>query len=56
MVGICLQDWPCIETALGKCILIMKSSIYRVNRSTQPSTTPISASFYTGHEGISADM
>ena len=31
MVGICLQDWPCIETALGKCNLIIKSSIYSHN-------------------------
>ena len=27
IVGIGLQDWSCIETALGKCNLIIKSSI-----------------------------
>ena len=27
MVGIRLQDWPYIETPLGKCNLISKSSI-----------------------------
>ena len=27
MVGIRLKDWPCIETALGKCNLIIKSGL-----------------------------
>ena len=53
MVGIRLQDWPCIETTLGKFNLILKSSIYMRNGATVP---PISASFYSGNEWISADV
>ena len=57
MVGIRLQDWLYIETALGKCNLIIKSCIYRVNRANQPGQTdPISISFYSRNEWISADM
>ena len=57
MVGIRLQDWSCIETALGKYNLIIKSSIYRVNRATEPGQPGrISASFYSPNECISADM
>ena len=57
MVGIRLQDWGCIETALGKCRLIIKSSIYSVNRVTQPGQRArILASFYSCNEWISADM
>ena len=39
MVGIRLQDWPYIKTALGKCNLFIKSNIYRINRATQPGRT-----------------
>ena len=57
MVGMRLQTWTCIETALGKLNFIMKSSIYRVDRATQPGQTAcISASFYSGNEWISVNM
>ena len=57
MVGIGLQDWPCIETALGKCNLTIQSSIHRFNRATQPGhITPISASVFSCNEWISADI
>ena len=47
MVGIRLQDWPYIETALGKFNLIIKSSIWSVNRVTQPGhSAHISARVY----------
>ena len=39
MVGIRLQDWPYIKTALGKCNLFIKSNIYRINGATQPGRT-----------------
>ena len=47
MVGIRLQDWPYIETVLGRFNLIIKSSGH---------ATPISASFYSHNEYILADM
>ena len=43
MVGIRLQDWPCIEIALGKFNLIIKSA-------------RISASFNSRNVWISADI
>ena len=57
MVGIRLQDWPCIKTALGKCNLIFESNIYRINRATQPRhTAPTSASVFSCNEWILADI
>ena len=57
MVGIRLQDWPCIETALGKCNLIIRSSIFRASRATQPGQpSRTSASFYSRNEWVPADM
>ena len=51
MVGIRLQDWPYIETALGKCNLIIKTSIYRVDMETQPGQPArVTASFYSRNE------
>ena len=34
MVGIRLQDWPCIKIASDKCNLINKSRDYHVNASS----------------------
>ena len=57
MMGIRLQDWPYIETALSKYNQIIKSSIYTFNRANQTAqTAPISAPFYPRNEWISADM
>ena len=41
MVGIFLQHWPYIETALIKCNEMIKSSIYRVNRATSLDKPPL---------------
>ena len=43
MVGIHLQDWPYIETTLGKCDLISKSIIYRLD--TLPTFQPESIGY-----------
>ena len=57
MVGIRLLDWLCIETASGKCNLIIKSSLYRVNKATQPGQSArISASFFSRNGWISAEI
>ena len=54
MPGIRLQDWPCIETALGKCNFIMKYSIYRIigrpNQDKLPAFQPYSIQAMNGYQ------